>query len=346
MVKVQLIYAASSITHKGEEYLGINRIYAHLQSKNIDCVLTDLLYDIDINTQYEKVDMSCNYFGFSIFSDSAEFIFKYSDYIKSKIPNAVIFYGSVFASNCYNLIFNDCDSVDFIVLGYGEKPIQEFFEARANNVAVDEIVHNHKNLVSRKYNQNKEMCNLDINTLCLPSREIIKSRKRSLIIVSLITKHGCAGSCSFCSVRGKGSYRDAESIFNEIIEIYNETDMRCFNFSDPSFEDFGIIGKKTINDLCDLIIKSGIKFSFRCLFRAESFTNTKEDIELLLKMKRAGFNSFFIGIEAANDDDLRVFNKRATKEHCYNVLKLFYEIGLEPKYGFIMINPYLSLIHI
>ena len=333
-MKIQLFYAASSKSHIGEEFLGINRIYAHLQLKNIDCVLTELFHDVDINAQYEKIDLSCEFFGFSIFSDSADFIYKFSDYIKTSIPNSVIFFGSIFASNCFNLIFNDCNSVDIIVLGQGEKPLEDFFTSKANSI--DEIVKTHKNLVSRKYYQGKEFCDLDINSLCLPSREILRS-KRSLI-ADLITKHGCAGNCSFCSVREKKSYRSAASIFNEIIDIYKTTGVRCFNISDPSFEDYRTNGKKIIDTLCDSILEYGVKFSFRCFIRADSFK--KEDTKLLLKMKKAGFNNIFIGVEAANNNDLKIFKKRATKDDNYKILELLNEVGIEPKYGFIMINPY------
>ena len=45
-MRIHLIYAASSVTFVGEEYLGISRIFSYIQSnKNWDCSLTKLFFD-------------------------------------------------------------------------------------------------------------------------------------------------------------------------------------------------------------------------------------------------------------------------------------------------------------
>lgn len=335
-MKIQLIYASSSASHIGEEYLGINRIYAHLTDKKFECVLTELHYDIEITQQITEIDLDCDYFGFSIFSDSARFIFKIAQYIKVQKPTAIVFFGSVFATNCWQLIFNDCKNVDFVVLGNGERPIEKFLNDYLNTNSLSYAVSINKNIVSPKSYKGKIECKENINDLVLPSRKMLKNKNK--IIASVITKHGCAGNCSFCSVKEKNSFRSAHSIFDEIISIYESTGIRFFNINDPSFEDFGRMGKNIINKLCDLLIQYGVQFSFRCFVRADSFSGA--DAALLKKMKEVGFNNIFVGIESGNASDLIIYKKRATLQNNCDTLNLFDDLGMDYKYGFIMINPY------
>lgn len=60
-------------------------------------------------------------------------------------------------------------------------------------------------------------------------------------------------------------------------------------------------------------------------------------------MKKAGFHNIFVGIESGNDDDLLLYNKQTTVKENEKFLKLCKKVGIEPFFGFIMINPYSSL---
>ena len=47
-----------------------------------------------------------------------------------------------------------------------------------------------------------------------------------------------------------------------------------------------------------------------------------------------------MGVESGNDDDLRLYNKRATVQDNHKILDLLRRVNIEAKWGFIMLNPY------
>ena len=105
-MRIHLIYAASSVTFVGEEYLGISRIFSYIQSnKNWDCSLTKLFFDENEAQQISKVDTTGDVYAISIYNDSAKFTYKLVQHIKKMNPNAIICFGSQFASNCYDLMY-------------------------------------------------------------------------------------------------------------------------------------------------------------------------------------------------------------------------------------------------
>ena len=300
-----------------------------------------MFFDENEAQQISKVDTTGDVYAISIYNDSAKFTYKLVQHIKKMNPNAIICFGSQFASNCYDLIFRDCPEVDFIILGNGEKPLFDVLTDMDNKKNLTAILSNHPNIVTVNCSKQKYPCSLPITELPLPSRKILKSE--NVLFAGIVTKHGCIGKCSFCSVREKPSAREPKDIFKEIIDIYKETGIRCFNFVDPSLDDFGQKGKTNLLELCELILAYPISFSFRCYIRANSFHDNKEDKRILQKMKEAGFYNIFVGIEAANNSDLAVYNKTSSVEDNFRIIRLLREIDIHPKMGFIMFNPYSTL---
>ena len=103
-------------------------------------------------------------------------------------------------------------------------------------------------------------------------------------------------------------------------------------------EDPGTLGKKRIAELCKMLIDYDTKFSFWCFIRADTFDES--DIPLIKLMKEAGIYNINMGIEAANDQDLLLYNKRATLADNNRSVDLFRYHGIDIAPGFIMLNPY------
>ena len=167
---------------------------------------------------------------------------------------------------------------------------------------------------------------------------------QNYLFTHIDTSIGCLASCSFCGhIREKWSGRSPDAIVAELIRLEKKYNVRAFNFTDKSFEDpVGRGGKERFERFCDLIIQSGRKYALTCYIRAESFQNTPKDICLLIKARQAGFVEFVIGIEAGNQSDLDLYNKRATLSDNYTILKLLKDVGINAFYGYIMLNPYSS----
>ena len=320
--------------------IGINRISAFLHSNGIDAKTT-YIYQENDNDIMKKIDLTCDMFGFSAYNTNIDFVFEIAKMIKERNSKKIVFLGSRFASDAADLILEESEDIDFIVLGHGEYPLLDFISLYRNGKNLEEIYNLIPNIKARNHLIEKEDCSSDINTLVWPEREYILSHNN--LIVNICSSHGCMGKCSFCSVtekKHKWSGRNANDIFSEVKMIYEKYGIRFFNIVDGSFEDFGLIGKERIKSLCQYLLEFPVKLCFRCYIRAESFKDKKEDKELIQLMAQAGFTNVSFGIDAGNEKDLLLYNKRATLEDNESAINLFTQNGIYPLYGFIFLNPY------
>lgn len=320
--------------------IGINRISAFLRRNGID-VKTTYIYQENGKDEIRKIDLTCEMFGFSTYNTNIDFIFEIAKMIKTQNSKKIIFLGSRFASDAADLILEESQDIDFIVLGHGEYPLLDFFSLYRNGKNLEEIYDMLPNIKARNYLIGKEDCSSDINTLVWPERDYILTRNN--LTVNICSSHGCMGKCSFCSVtekKHKWSGRNAYDIFSEVKMIYEKYGIRFFNIVDGSFEDPGLIGKERIKSFCQYLLEFPVKLCFRCYIRAETFKDNKEDKELIQLMAKAGFTNVSFGIDAGNEKDLLLYNKRATLEDNDRAINLFTQNGIDPLYGFIFLNPY------
>lgn len=337
-MRIQLLYATLTRLKQYEEFLGIDRIYQYLCESEVECDIEQLFYDLDIEKELKKIDLSCAVFGFSIYIDSAQFIIKACEYIKANKPDAICFLGSQYATTAYSLLLNDYSCIDAIVLGHGEKVILDMIKSLQKGTPLDSIVRKSKYIAAKYSLEDKNIAQININEASNPSRRFY--RKNRQLIASLVTKQGCSGVCTFCSCYDKFSCKSPDKIFDEIVAIYNKFRIRCFNFVDSTMTDMGSEGKQNLRRLCEKLKDFPIKFSFRCFLRADSLKNNAADIELLKLMRDVGFSNIFVGIESGNDKDLNVYGKGVRASDNQECLSLMHWLGLDVKFGFIMLNPY------
>lgn len=343
-MKVQL-FSVDPLGHNILESLGLERLKAHLKKNGIDVKTTYLNLKIhyteeEFNNVAEKIDETCDIFGFSIYHSNRKEIKRLVQIIKNKKSSSIVCLGSKYATLCYELLLKQMPLVDFVMLGDGEYQFVDAINFLTAGGNVADIADCNESIATRKNMTDRKVCSLDINTLPWPDRTNLK--KSYALFAYICDMHGCNGNCSFCGLRHSKvrlSCRSAQDLMDEVISIYNETGIRVFYFTSGSFEIPGEKGKERIRQLCGLLQKYPIKFSFRCYLRAENFKET--DRELLQLMKKSGFNYVFIGIEAGNEADLRVFNKLARIEDNYKAIQLMNEAGIYVSdFGFIMFNPY------
>lgn len=338
-MKVQL-FAINHSWNIGFENLGIERISAYLNLNNVPASVNYLYYTENVDKAFESIDLNSEIFGFSVYSENMDFSLKMAEKIKENKPNAVVFWGSRFVTDAAQMIICECyNYVDFLVLGHGEYAILDFTKKYISGFSIESIIEENPHLLSIYDNKNKYADNIDIKMLPWPERNFLSQHKS--LHAYIADAHDCTGRCSFCSGNTKKwTGRAAEDIFKEVVHVFNTTKIRSFFFTSGSFEDPGIRGKNKIREFCELVIKYNEPLAFGCYLRAESFKNKEEDRELLQLMKKAGFYNVFVGIESGNEEDLILFNKRATLDDNLNCLKLFKEMEIFNNYGFIMLNPY------
>lgn len=329
--------------YKGDiENIGLCSIASYLRKNLIDIDLMSISICEEIkNIANEIYERKYSLIGFSMFHTNTRFIYKLCEELKKLNPSIIIYGGGKFATNCSELILDNCKYIDFILLGDGEEPTLEI----ANHIDDFSYIENLPYIKTRNTTVNKSVW----KTNCLsnkpwPSRDFLIESSEYFTMARLSASRGCCGSCTFCCVHNTNSTgkawigRDILDVFAEVIYLYKIYDVKTFLFCDGSFEDPGDLGKKRIKEFCELILKYGVTFSFRCFIRAETFK--KNDEKLIELMAAAGFTMVYIGIESGNERDLEIYNKRASIEDNHNAISLFSKHGINVFMGFIMFNPY------
>ena len=131
--------------------------------------------------------------------------------------------------------------------------------------------------------------------------------------------------------------RDIKDILNEMIAVYEKYKIKVFLFADSAIEMAGEKGKIRLEQLCDLIIKSGYNFSIICNMRASGFKGWSD--RLFEKIKLAGVSEILVGIESVNRDDQKLYNKSISKELIKKVIDQLNKNEIEYQIGFIFFNP-------
>lgn len=339
-MKTNMIYMTPSSVRQ-EEHLGTASIAGYLEAKGMDVSLTMVYFDIDnpnIEEMYKNIEKA-DLYGFPLFNTNAEQAYKLITLIKNNNPDSKIFVGGRLATDAADLVFRDCQDIDYIILGDGEEPVYDIIKTLEKKEDVNRLT---SVLVKGEDKINKIPHVCDVKELPWVSRKYLEQlNKEGYGTARITTSRGCVANCSFCSQNSYGNAwqgRNMRDVFDEIVYIYNKYGIRSFAFNDGSFEDPGILGKRRIREFCILAESYPVKFHYWCFLRADTFT--ENDIELIQLMRKVGFTEIFIGVESHSNNDLKIFNKRANQKDNLRSMRLFEENNFNVLLGFIIFNPY------
>ena len=282
-------------------------------------------------------------------------VIKVSEIIKKHNLSAVIVLGGPFISINAKEVLKNAPSIDCIALGEGEYTSLELCKAVADK---KQNLNHIKGLVWRepsgKITKNKLRPQVDdLDTLPFPARDFLEDakcdpRNYGLIdSIRVISSKGCAGRCTFCCVnalskalkskRWRG--RSPIHVVDELEWLSTRYGARVFNFSDSSFEDPGVIGKKRSADICNQIIERKLKISAKIYMRCETMKSL-EDIELLKLYKKAGIDVIIVGVESGSDYELAFYEKHARVADNFRMIKILQNLDCFCVIaGFIMFGP-------
>jgi len=152
---------------------------------------------------------------------------------------------------------------------------------------------------------------------------------------------GCVGNCKFCSLwtqMGNWSRDDqgnekvtpcfrnksVDRTFAEIEMLYHKYGRRYLFWIDPTWN----ANPKWMDELCEKILKSGMKFVGMWAFVRADFLVRDDELGILEKMVKAGFSHALIGVERSRDSDLAAVHKgKYTADltrKCYEILRRKY----------------------
>jgi anaerobic magnesium-protoporphyrin IX monomethyl ester cyclase len=159
----------------------------------------------------------------------------------------------------------------------------------------------------------KVMKNLD--AIPLPARDLFDNtkyidyyhRRGDPPTTSAITSRGCPFACEFCShpIFGESfRERSPQNMVDEVEQILGLGYKRVF-FQDDCFT----LTRGRVTKFCDEVERRNLKFGWECLSRVDSM-----DKETAMRMRDAGCDQVFFGLESGNNRVLKIMNKSATPE--------------------------------
>ncbi|MGE5328639.1 MAG: B12-binding domain-containing radical SAM protein [Deltaproteobacteria bacterium] len=174
----------------------------------------------------------------------------------------------------------------------------------------------------------------DLDQIPFMSRDILEKlihKYGESIPASILFSRGCAyNKCRYCTVVAyeelqEGHCYRQRSITNVVEEIkllHYKYGITEFNFEDDNFILPGSIGKRRIEEFCELIegLDFKIKFTFFCRI---DFVEK----ELFARLNNAGLTGLYIGIESINEETLKFFSKGLSKKTINDGLKILFDLG-------------------
>lgn len=165
----------------------------------------------------------------------------------------------------------------------------------------------------------------------LPMESYFKNNPEHLVY--MLSTRGCPFKCIFCQkeLTGRGfRVRSTQMIVDELEDVVRTYDPGIMAFVDEILT----LRKKRIHELCDEILRRGLKFEWIANTRADCV-----DYPLLKHMHRAGCRRIYYGWESGSQRMLDVLKKDLTPEVIINAAKMTRRAGIWAKVYLIVGSP-------
>ena len=221
--------------------------------------------------------------------------------------------------------------VDISFIGEAEISFRNFLKTFLKNKDWAKV----KGIVYKKDGKiiktNPESIVENLDDIPMPKKEVHRIsdyvQKKSEInnLGQILSTRGCPGRCTYCFSLFSKCYRcvSAKNVFKEIMSLNKEHGIDYINFIDDALT----INKKRMEELCELLKNSKVKFKWSCCTRVDFL-----DQEMIKKMKDAGCDMITLGIESALSQSLIKFKKTMNPkwyiQRADDLLKWCYEEGI------------------
>ena len=270
----------------------------------------------------------------SLFSGNFPDVLKLARVAKTNFPKIFNVIGGIHPTLYAQEILENCDSVDSIVLGEGEKTIIKIIDAMTGKGSFADIdgfayKSNGKCIVNAKCTYIQ-----DVDSIAFPAYELINledyyvdtskwhNPKGLPINTSLpvISSRSCPNRCSFCSmyqVMGPlWRARSPKNVVDEIEYLYKHYGHCHFSFMDDNFT----FNKDRLLVICDEIIRRNLDIQFET---PNGISIKTLDQSMLDAMVNAGLTRISLAIESGSDFIRnKIMKKRLSKEKIYEVMAM------------------------
>ena len=182
----------------------------------------------------------------------------------------------------------------------------------------------------------------DLDTLPFPARDVMTRNPEKLDWVTLAGSRGCPWRCRYCSISTfyripEGSifrHRSPKNIVDEMVEIMKVYGKNQFAFVDDQFTGGGKRGRRFAESLADEILDRGLKVRFSIENRADTI-----DVPIFRKLKQAGLQRVFMGIESGYQPTLDYYRKDISVEQNMKAIRTLESLDIAMSLGFMFFNP-------
>jgi radical SAM superfamily enzyme YgiQ (UPF0313 family) len=247
--------------------------------------------------------------------------------VKETCPNCLTVLGGIHATFWDDKALQECPYLDVVVRREGENTMLELvqkLEAGKSFCDVLGITYRKDGKITRNPDR-PYIENLD--DIPFPARHLwpMERIRKYEDMFYLMTSRGCVYWCEFCStVRMHGRkyrMRSPKNVVDELELLHKTYGATKFTFLDDVFT----LDKARTEEICREIKNRKLRIQWSCGTRVDMVTK-----ELLLKMKDAGCNAVWFGVESGSQDVLDDMHKGISPAQTMKVLTWVRELGLIP----------------
>ncbi|MBK8489736.1 MAG: cobalamin-dependent protein [Saprospirales bacterium] len=163
-------------------------------------------------------------------------------------------------------------------------------------------------------------------------------------MASMLASRGCLFNCSFCSIRQfyeqppgpLRRFRSPEAVVSEMVDLYEEKDVRLFIFQDDDFPVRTARERKWLNRFLQAMKSTGLgkEVRWKVSCRVDDL-----DPATLDRMMDQGLMAVYLGVESGSEEGLKALNKRVTPTQNRAAIDLFKSHDLALAIGFMLFDP-------
>lgn len=208
--------------------------------------------------------------------------------------------------------------IDALLLDFTTNDILAYLEGKN----VQNMIYRAGNKIIKTKTERARLANF---TIPIPKHELFPLNKYRFPFAygkfaTVLTDYGCPFRCKFCIMSGLGfKFRSVENVMAELNHI-KELGINEIYFDDQTF---GVNRQRTIA-LCNSMISENLQMKWSCFSRVDLM-----DEEILTLMRNAGCHTIMFGVESANEEILKKYEKGFTIEQVQKTFALCRKLGIK-----------------
>lgn len=148
--------------------------------------------------------------------------------------------------------------------------------------------------------------------------------------LSTRTAKSCPFHCAFCAFpanAGKYTYLPVSDVERQLDQIAAVSSIDTLSFIDDTFN----VPRRRFEAILNLMIRKQYPFKWNCFYRSDHGND-----EIIRRMKAAGCEGVFLGIESGSDAMLERMQKSSRRRHYAAALRSFRDVGISTYASFII----------